>query len=73
MTLRTAPLLRSLFTALALTHMAFAADAPLPPEMRAQLIASLEKTRAEADEALAKDPSSLKWLTWRGKTNNSPA
>ena len=68
MTLRSAPLLRSLFAALVLTHVAFAADAPIPPEMRAELIASLEKTRTEADAALAKDPSSLKWLTWRGDT-----
>lgn len=60
------PLLRSLFTALALTHISSAADGPLPPEIRANLIQSLEKTRTEADEALAKDPSSLKWLTWRG-------
>ena len=63
-----APLLRSLLTALALTHISSAADGPLSPEIRANLIQSLEKTRTEADEALAKDPSSLKWLTWRGDT-----
>lgn len=66
MTLRTAPLIRSLLTMLVLTHTAFAADTPLPPEVRAEMIASLEKTRTEADAALAKDPSSMKWLTWRG-------
>ncbi len=60
------PLLRSLLTAVVLTHGAFAADAPLPEEVRTKLIGMIEKTRADADAALAKDPSSLKWLTWRG-------
>ena len=63
---RPAPLLRALLAALLLTHGAFAADAPIPPERRAEMIASFEKARTEADAALAKEPSSTEWLTRRG-------
>ena len=59
-------LLRALLAALLLTHGAFAADAPIPPERRAEMIASFEKARTEADAALAKEPSSTEWLTRRG-------
>ena len=59
-------MLRVLLTALVLTHTTFAADAPIPPERRADMIAAFEKARTEADEAIAKEPSSTEWLTRRG-------
>ena len=61
-----APLLRTLLTAFLLTNGASAADAPIPPERRAEMIASFEKARTEATDALAKEPSSTEWLTRRG-------
>ena len=59
-------MLRVLLTALVLAHTTFAADAPIPPERRADMIAAFEKARTEADEAIAKEPSSTEWLTRRG-------
>ena len=55
------PLLLSLLAAAA-----FAVDAPISPERRAEMIASFEKARTEADDALAKEPASTEWLTRRG-------
>ncbi|MEO6739379.1 MAG: hypothetical protein ABIP20_03945 [Chthoniobacteraceae bacterium] len=63
---RPAPLLRVALTALLLTQATFAAEAPIPPERRAEMIASFEKNRTEANDALAKEPSSTEWLTRRG-------
>jgi|688.fasta_scaffold36262_3 lipoprotein NlpI len=51
---------------LLLARITFAADAPIPAEVRAQMIASFEKTRTEATEALAKEPKSTELLTRRG-------
>ena len=59
-------MLRVLLTALVLTHTTFAADGPIPPERRADMIAAFGKARTEADEAIAKEPSSTEWLTRRG-------
>ena len=63
---RPAPVLRVLLTALVLAQSTFAADAPIPPERRAEMIAAFEKARTEADAALAQEPSSTEWLTRRG-------
>ena len=41
-------------------------DAPLSAEARIEMIATFEKSRTEADDALAKEPSSAEWLTRRG-------
>ena len=41
-------------------------DAPLSAEARREMIATFEKSRTEADDALAKEPSSAEWLTRRG-------
>ena len=62
---RPSPLLR-LLPMLLLAHATFAEDAPIPPEQRAAMIANFEKTRTEADAALAKEPSSTDWLSRRG-------
>ncbi len=51
---------------LLLARIAFAADAPIPADLRAKMIASFEATRTEATEALAKEPASTEWLTRRG-------
>jgi tetratricopeptide (TPR) repeat protein len=44
----------------------FAGEPPISPEARKAMIAAFEKTRSEADAALAKEPSSTEWLTRRG-------
>ncbi len=59
------PLLR-LLALLLLAHAAPAADTPIPADIRAQMIASFEKARAEATDALAKDPQSTEARTRRG-------
>jgi lipoprotein NlpI len=56
----------ALLPILLLAHAAFSGDAPIPPERREEMIASFQKARAEADDALAKEPSSTEWLTRRG-------
>jgi len=65
MNFRASPFLR-LLPVLLLTHAAFAENAPIPPEQRAAMIASFEKTRTEATDALAKEPASTEWLSRRG-------
>ncbi len=51
---------------LVLAHAAAASEQPISAEARAEMISAFEKTRTEADTALAKDPSSTEWLTRRG-------
>jgi lipoprotein NlpI len=58
--------LRPLLPLLLLAHAAFAAEPPLPAALRAEMIASFEKSRAGADAALAAEPASTDWLTRRG-------
>jgi lipoprotein NlpI len=59
-------MIRILLTALLIAHCAFAAEPPIPQDVRKQMIASFEATRREADAALAKEPKSAEWLTRRG-------
>ena len=59
------PLLR-LLPWLLIPRAAFAAEEPIPAEIRAEIIASFEKARAEATAALAKESSGTEWLTRRG-------
>ena len=66
MTLRPASLLRLLLPLLLLAHAASAVEPPISAEARVEMISAFEKTRTEADAALAKDPSSTDWLTRRG-------
>jgi lipoprotein NlpI len=55
-----------LLLALLLATAALAGEPPLSPEARLRMITTFEQTRKEADEALAKEPSSVDWLTKRG-------
>ena len=57
---------RLLLPVLLLAHGAFAGEPPISAEVRAEMISAFEKTRSEADAALAKEPSSAEWLTRRG-------
>ena len=66
MNLRPARLLRLLLPLLLLAQAAFAGEPPISAEARAEMIANFEKSRAEADAALVKEPSSTEWLTRRG-------
>jgi lipoprotein NlpI len=59
-------MIRFLLSLLALLSAASAAEPPISAEVRAAMVASFEKTRAEADAALATEPSSTEWLTRRG-------
>jgi tetratricopeptide (TPR) repeat protein len=59
-------MIRACLAALLIAHTAFAVEPPISAEVRKQMIASFEKTRAEADAALATDPKSIEWLTRRG-------
>jgi lipoprotein NlpI len=45
---------------------AFAGEPPISPEARSAMIATFEKTRTEADDAVAREPSNTDWLTRRG-------
>jgi len=58
--------LRLLLPLLIFAHTAFAGEPPIPADTRSAMISAFEKSRAEADTALASDPSSTEWLTRRG-------
>ena len=51
---------------LVLLSAAFGSEPPISAETRTAMISAFEKTRTEADAALAKEPSSTDWLTRRG-------
>ena len=57
---------RLFLSVILLASCALAADAPLSADSRREMIAAFEKSRAESDVALAKEPSSTGWLTRRG-------
>ena len=57
---------RLFLSVILLASCALAGDAPLTAESRRGMIAAFEKSRTEADAALAKEPSSPGWLTRRG-------
>jgi len=57
---------------LLLVHAAFAGEPPISAEARAEMISVFEKSRTEADDALAREPSSVDWLTRRGDARAFP-
>lgn len=57
---------RSFLPLILLATVAFAAEPPIPAETRSAMITAFEKSRTEADAALAAEPSSIEWLTRRG-------
>ncbi len=59
-------MIRFLLPLLYVVSATFAAEPPISAEVRAAMISAFEKSRTEADAALAKEPSSAEWLTRRG-------
>ena len=60
------PMIRFLIPLLFVVSATLAAEPPISADVRAAMISAFEKTRTDADAALAKEPSSAEWLTRRG-------